>query len=258
LLPPPGDGIAELTISGNQATAVVAVADLEIDLTVTFEQVVGLSAANLGLSARLVDALDTTLLSRLPSGVSVPSGLPVLISIAPPDDGGLSFSGVVEVEVHTHALTFTAGTPLRFFASPAGGSFRDITDHMGMGSYRAGGRKGGFSDFLIVADVRPVTSVVDAKLAGLWSLLATHEPQIGGEALAELEGHLSAAETAWSGGDPLAAAAAADAFARAAKDHAGSGMPDVWRSARDLANVSGELRAAAATLRFSLNLVASS
>ncbi|HVS01655.1 MAG TPA: hypothetical protein VMT16_02715, partial [Thermoanaerobaculia bacterium] len=46
LLPPPGDGIAELTISGNQATAVVAVADLEIDLTVTFEQVVGLSAAN--------------------------------------------------------------------------------------------------------------------------------------------------------------------------------------------------------------------
>src|SRR6185503_7998160 len=165
--------------------------------------------------------------------------------------GGLSFSGVASVDVHTHDLSFTADTPLRLFKAPVGGPFADVTESMGMGSYRARGSSGGFSQFLIVADLRSESDVVEQKLDALDAAFAKGAAAIPTSVRNVLQGSLSAIRTAWDGGDVRGAITAAEGFAAAVKAAADAGsMPNVWRSARDLDNVAGNLRAAAGTLRF--------
>jgi hypothetical protein len=258
LLPLPG-GIVSSTVTDNQVRLAVGLpGDRAADLTITFERAVGLSLANLGLSAQLVSLLDLNLLARLPAlgGGSIPAGFPVLLRIEPPASGGLSFSGIVSIELHTHNLTFINPCPLRLFAAPLGGRFNDITESMGMGSYRVRGTKGGFSEFLILADLRSVDQVILQKFDRLEAILDERGASIPGPVLGELTGLLQAARTHYASGAILAAIQDVEAFSAKVQQHSGTGIPDVWRSARDLVNVAGILRSAAGTLRFSLNLKA--
>lgn len=250
----PASGIASVTITGNEARAVVSLsASLQADLVLAFENVVGLSVANLGLSAEAVDLTDPALLSRL-AGVGIPNGFPVLVRIAPPATGGLSFSGVYSLSLHTHALTFTANCPLRLFTAHAGGPFEDMTETIGMGSYRARGTGGSFSEFLIVSDLRPAAAVAAAKFDALENLLARYGDSVPNAVRGVLEDDVLAARAAWSAGSTVDAVRAVDHFAETVRTHSGSGIPDVWRASGDLVNVAGLLRSAANTLRFSLNL----
>jgi len=244
-----------VTIDGNKASVTLAAGGVSVDLTLTFEQVVGLNAANLGISARVVSPSE--LVGRMPDAslTSLPAGLPLMVTVEPPATGGLSFSGVTNVEVHTHDLSFTADSPLRLFKAPIGGAFADITESMGMGSYRARGSSGGFSQFLIVADLRSDSDVVEKKLDALDAAFANGAAAMPASVRGVLQGALGNIRTAWNGGDVRGAISAAEAFAAAVKAAADAGtVPNVWRSARDLDNVAGNLRAAAGTLRFSLAL----
>lgn len=255
--PATAGGIVGAKVEGDALEAKIRLpGGVGADLTVAFEQVVGLSPESLGLSADLLDTADlTALASRLPSSlVSVPAGFPVLLTIEPPQAGGLSFSGVASIELYTHALTFLPGCPFRLFAAPLGGAFTDITESNSGGSYRAGGRKGEFSEFLIVADVRAVDDVIDVKFSRLGQKLTSHASAIDPTVYADLVAILDAAETAFDSGDTVGAIAAVETFADTVEAHSGADVPDVWRSARDLTNVAGDLRAAASTLRFSLLL----
>jgi hypothetical protein len=252
LLPPSGPTV---TVEGNRASVTLAAGGVSLDLTLEFEQVVGLTPASLGISARVVDPLE--LVGRLPDATltSLPAGFPLLVSIEPPAAGGLSFSGLTTVDVHTHDLAFTADSPLRLFKAPAGGAFADITESIGMGSYRARGSTGGFSQFLIIADLRATSDVVEGKLDQLDGLLAANAGAIPAAVRSELEAQLADARADWNGGDVRGASDAVGGFADAVKTAANAGaIPNVWRSARDLTNVAGTLRAGAGTLRFSLAL----
>lgn len=232
------------------------VGGIGLDLTLSFEQVVGLSLQNLGLSAKLVGLLDLGLLRRLPSGVSLAGALPVLLTVEPPASGGLSFSGVVSLSLHTHELAFVGGSPLRFFAAPKGGRFVDVTASMGTGSYRARGARGDFSQFLIGIDLRSVDAVIDDKFRLLGELLADHEAEITPAVFDAIEALYDAALDAYDADQVLDAIDEIEAFGAAVEAASGADIPDVWRSARDLDNVAGELRAQAETLRFSLQLKA--
>jgi hypothetical protein len=257
--PAAASGIAGAKVEGNALSAKIRLpGGVGADLSVGFEQVVGLSAANLGLSARLLDAADLALVAgRLPSALtSVPTGFPVLLTIEPPESSGLSFSGLVSIELYTHALTYLPGCPFRLFAAPLGGAFSDITESNAGGSYRVRGHKGDFSEFLIVADARAVDAAITVKFAQAQNELAAHAAAIAPAVLATLVALLDEAEDAYAAGQTVQAIAKVEAFAATVKQHSGSGIPDVWRSARDLANAAGELRAAASTLRFSLLLKA--
>jgi hypothetical protein len=194
------------------------------------------------------------LVGRLPAQVSLPSGFPVVLHVEPPPAGGLSFAGMYTLELHTHNLEFQTASPLRLFTASGGGSFRDVTEMIGMGSYRVRGSGGSFSEFLIVADLRLAASVIDAKFADLAQLLADHAELLPAAVGAELDGLLAEADAAHRAGARLEAVAAVEAFAEAVREASGSGVPDVWRAPRDLTNLAGLLRAGAATLRFSLNL----
>ncbi len=251
-------GLVGISISGNTLSAGIELpGGIEADLEISFEQVVGLTATNLGASAELVDPLDLDLVSRLPDPnlVSLAGGFPVKISIEPPATGGLSFSGIASIDLHTHNLNFTADCPFRLFAAETGAPFRDITASMGMGSYRTHGTKGGFSEFLIVADLRPVASVIDDKFQRIQGTLDTHGWRIEAEVLAQLQEQLDLAAAAWYGaGDPVAAIREIEQFAAMVECAGDESVPSVWRASGDLVNVAGQLRAAAGTLRFSLNL----
>jgi hypothetical protein len=251
-------GIAELTISPDTAVAKIDLpGNIKADLEIRFEQSVGLTAASLGLSARLADPNDLVLKGRLPASTSLPSAFPVVIAIEPPATGPLSFSGVVSIDLHTHNLTYVPGTPLRLLAAESGKPFQDITGSMGLGSYRTGGSKGGFSEFLIAADLRPVAAVIDDKFKKLQAKLDASSGVIPGSVLSGLQNQLRSARTASDAGDATAAAEIIGQFAEAVKQASGASIPDVWRSARDVSNVAGELRAGAATLKFSLLIKAS-
>lgn len=244
-----------VTIDGDTASARIELpGGIAADLTITFENAIGLSAANLGLDAELVSVSDLTLLSRLPQLASIPTAFPVLVTIEPPATGGLSFSGLVSVGLYTHNLMYTAGTPLRLFSAPLGGSFVDVTDEVSSGSYRVRGAKGDFSQFLIVADTRLVDTVIGEKLTRAENLLDTHWNAIDSTLAAQLDGHLAGARTSWEGGQTVAALSQVESFLKKLEKADGSDVPDVWRSARDLDNVAGLLRAAGETLHFSLTL----
>jgi hypothetical protein len=248
------NGVYDIEIDGNEARVDVALGSASATLTIRFENVVGLSAENLGISAQLVDPLAPGFVNRLGSGVSLPAAFPLVVKIAPPANGGLSFSGVVAVELYTHNLQYTIGSPLRLYSSPDGGTFSDVTTFVGSGSIRTGGSKADFSEFIIAVDMRPLSSVIQSKYSKLAALLNQHASSMSSSLQNELVSLYNASASAYAGGQIVAAITYLEAFDEKVVSASGNGLPDVWRSSRDLTNVAGGLRSAAATLRYSLTL----
>jgi hypothetical protein len=243
-----------LTISGNEAGASISLpGGIGVDLTVTFEQVVGLNPAALEVTASLVAPTNTGVLSRLPAGVNVPGTFPVLLEITPTAASALAFQGVVTVGFHTHNLSLRSDLPLSLFSSSHGEAFRDITRYEGIGSYRAGGSSGGFSEFLLLVDLRNLDAVVTGKFSKLQVLLDTHGPLIDPATETALQSHLDQAKAHWLVRNLPGAISGVAAFEAAVRQGSGVAIPDVWR-ANDgsVVNVAGQLRSMAYTLKFSL------
>jgi hypothetical protein len=238
-------------VSGNTATVRIgpALAPLA-DLRLGFDCASGLTPAALGIRAELVSVNSAGLLARLPDPlrVSVPTELPLLVTIEPPTLGGLSFRRLVHVEIHTHALVYTVGSRYRLLKAPLGGSFRDITGSVLPGSVRTRGTTGGFSQFLIVSDLRPTLNVVAGKIAWLRAQVAKLPPI---EA-APLNAQLDAIERALGDGRYADTIGAAEAFRQRVAARAGLGIPQEWRALRDRDNIAGELLAGVDTLVFSI------
>lgn len=250
-LPAASQGIVDAAVDGSSISVKVSLpGGIGADVGIRFAEVTGLSVENLGLSAALVNPLS--LRSRLPSGV-LPA-MPLLLRIEPPADGSLSFSGVTEIDIHTQNLHYFVGSPLRFFSAPLGGKFEDVTTVMGSGSYRARATKGGFSEFLIVIDLRPRHQVIAHKLDRLEAMLAAYEGTMPGSVHAELAERLEAVSAAHGAGDRPGAIEEIDGFLGVVEQHSGTDIPALWRAARDVENVAGHLREGALTLRFSLGL----
>ena len=253
-LPAAGQGLVNVTISGSSISVTVsAPGGIGVDLNLGFEDVTGLTLANLGLSAQVVNPLDPALRARLPTGAVIPA-LPILLRIEPPATGSLSFRGVAFFELHTHNLHYIPNTPLRLFSSPLGGAFEDVTAFNGSGSYRTRANKGGFSEFLIVLDLRPQSQVIAQKFDRLEGMLDAYEDAMPGSVYDDLEERLEAARADYARGAKKEAIEEIDGFLDIVEQHSGTDIPDVWRSARDVQNVAGYLRSAAATLRFSLGI----
>lgn len=240
----------QVQVSGNTATIDVGgIGQSLADITLTFDDADGLTPASLGVSAELVSLADPQLLARLPSlDTSLDASLPLLVTIEPPALGGLAFERTVRVDLHTHALAYTVGSSYRLFKAPLHGSFRDITDEIAPGSVRARGTTGGFSQFLVLTDVRETGAVVQDK----FDWLRTRIEAVPATERAPLLAQLDAAEDAVSAADYAAAVAALDAIRAHAAARAGNGLQDEWRATRDAQNEAGEIIAGAATLKFSV------
>ncbi len=259
---PLADAIASepvtISVYNNEVEASIELANgIAADVTVSFEQATGLSATAIGIDAELVDPGDPMLLARLPASlVSVPAAFPLLLTIEPPAEGGLSFLGVATVEIHTHNLGYSVGSPFRLYVAEDGGEFEDITDQAGSGSYRVRGSQGEFSEFMIVADLRAATEAVQEKYARLDGILSANRGLVNSNLYSDLTTLLSASYTAYKSADEVTAIQTLDDFSALVRSNAGGAVPNMWRSRDDIVNLDGLLRAATSTLRYSLTLLA--
>ena len=241
-------------IAGNIATVRIGNPAAPLaDLTLDFDDATGLTPAALGIGAQLVPLTDPTLLARFPAGslTAIPSALPLMITVEPPRLGGLVQRRLVHVELHTHALPYTTASPLRLFKAQLGGSFRDITESVRPGSVRTRGTTPGWSQFVVVADLRPTQQVVAEKFAALSATLDAVAPA---EA-APLRTELDACQQAVDDGRFGDASVALDSFVARVSERAGSTIPDTWRATRDTRNLAGELLSGASTLGFSIGVL---
>ena len=240
-----------VSTAGNTVQATIGTPGMTLaEVSLVFEDVSGLNVGSIGISAERVDLSDPSLLARLPDAglLQLSSALPLLITIEPPVLGGLSFRGTGRIEVHTHALAYTVGSSLRLVKAPLDGAFRDITDEVAQGSVRARGTYGGFSQFLIVTDLRPSGAVVDTKIDWLRGRIAAlPEPERAGFAAL-----LDEAQAGVADADYAAALVAIDALRARAESRGGQQLANEWRATRNAENQAGELAAGAATLRFSV------
>lgn len=236
--------------SGETATVQVKLLGQSLaDVTLSFDDATGLSPASLGVSAQLLpDA--SSLVARLPDAqlTQLPQALPLLVTIEPPVNGGLSFDRTVRVEIHTHLLSYAPGSSFRLFKAERGGDFRDISDEISSGSVRARGTTGGFSQFLILADLRQTGTVVAEKTDWLRDridlLPASERPPF--------TAHLDAVEASLASGDFAGATTALDLFRARAADRAGNPLDATWQPGSAQPNHAGELISGAATLKFSV------
>lgn len=254
-----GSAMAAVSVTIDDDTAEIEVSLLggyEADLSVEFEDVVGLSASSLNVSARTVSVTDLSILTRLPdlTNFSIPAAFPVIVEIAPPAPYGLTFSGTATVSIHTHNLNFVANTPQRWFRASNGGDFYDITESMSAGSYRARGRIGGFSEFLIVLDLRAVSSVIESKFDRLDDWLLDHQSDIDSTVYSTLTGLVSQAYTAYGNGNYVTAIQRIDDFIDEVESASVAEIPNVWQAGDTEDNVAGGAISRAATLAFSLRL----
>lgn len=253
LLPVLGAGIRSVRIEGNTAVAEIGLPGIVgTEIILEFENVQGLTAENLGLSAALVNPLSSSFRARMPEGSGLLSvALPLQISVEPPAAGGLQFTDTVRAELHTHMLGFTIDSPLRLYKSPRGGSFFDITRAVEPGSVRASGRTGGFSDFVVVADLLPSHEHAEDKFAYLDARLDA--PAISPPVRTLLEADLAAARSAFDAGNHALAQARVDTFVARVRTYSGAGIPNLWRAARDRDNIAGDLIGNAESLKFSID-----
>jgi hypothetical protein len=224
-------------------------------LRVSFDTVTNLSLPTLGVSVNLISPLDPALRARFPSGVSLPLTFPVLVHIQPPLTGGLTFNGATTVQLQTLAMLAPSNSP-RMYAASDGGNFTDMTiQNVNVASsYRVIGTRGGFSEFMIVSDPRPVDTVISEKLDRLAQILADNGGAISGPVGADLAAELATARADSDAGNPAAAVTDLDTFLATVAAHSGTDIPDVWRATRDLTDVAGLLSAGAQTLQFSLRV----
>jgi len=240
-----------VTASGDHAEVVVGNRLLPLaEMSLDFEDATGLTSSSLGVKAQLLDVLDPNLLSRLPDlGLTrLTSSLPLLLTIEPPGTGGLSFRNTGRLEIHTHLLPYSVGSSFRVFKAPLMGPFRDVTDEIAKGSVRARTTYGGFSQFLILVDLRNTGVVIDEKISWLRSKIAALP---SGERAA-FDALLNQAEASVNSADYDAALATIDTLRSRAQTRAGVYIPNEWRATHDVVNQAGDLVAGANTLRFSV------
>jgi len=216
----------DLTISGNQAQGTISLpGDINADLTITFENPVGLTSTALEASVTLVDPMDPDLLSRLPPLTSIPAAFPVLLRIGPAAPSGLTFSALATVSLHTHNLVYNPAAPQALLKAHDGGSFADITTYEGIGSYRAGGSTGDFSEFLIVSDSRPIDPVIVGKFDALQATLTAHAGEMPFLVALTLQVRLIAARLLYRAGSLVPAISKLTSFASYVVLHTGADIP---------------------------------
>ncbi|WP_334065647.1 DUF6689 family protein [Alteromonas genovensis] len=248
---------ASLTIDDNRVQAKLSLSVLiEVDVTLEFENSIGLNADSIEITAELINPTDLNVANRLPSSLTgAVSGFPVLVSISPKANAGFGFEGPAMVELYTKAIHYDPDVPLRLFTSHGNGNFEDITTLTSSGSFRARGSTGRFSDFIILLDNRTPTSVINEKLADISSTLLNNQLVIDTALFSQLDSTLNSISQTLSVVDYAAAMVVVDHMITLVESADGALLPNVWRSSGDLVNVQGDLLTQLKTLRFSLRVL---
>ncbi len=253
--PEPGAGIVSQEVEGRTLHAVFRLPDgSTAELVLAFEAVEGLHDRTLLLTAAPLSTLNEGIADRLPGDeVAVPRGFGVLLSIRALPDSQLTFDGVATVSVRSPRLTATSGSPLRLFRADPGGPFEDATSAFGPDGHTVRAELAALSDLVVVDDLRSPVDVAHGKFDRLHALLHADENAPSPALRTQLDTVLQDARGAYDAGDAVAAREGVANFASAVKEQGGNDFPNTWYATGGAANLAGGLRAAAATLEFSLD-----
>jgi len=258
LASPPSTAQVDVTITGDVATAVITLEDddetYEATLRLFFQQPQNLSAACLGISADVLDAVEIGLIdARLPdpAGQEIDQDFPVRVTVEPPLGCGLSFVNEVRIELTTPNLSHQAFSPYRLMKGPINAPFADITSTIEAGSIRARGSGGRFSELLLVSDLSQDFSLdAGALLDDLANEL--DDPDIAATARSTLEAQLAVVESAFRSGQFSAAREALVQFDGDLRGFSGNGVANAYVANLGSSSEVGELLAISGALAFQL------
>lgn len=240
--------VAEITVPNPNGGAFTAEFEIEFEA----ENLQNLTVDCLGITADYLDAAEImNINSRLPHHLTqmIDSNFPVRVTVEPPVDCGLAFQNQYEVSLDTSDLVYQPFSQYRLVKAQIGQPFIYVTGAVTQGSVRARGRAGGFSEFVMIKDTAPQYSndcedeydTLAAKLAS-----STLSPT----ARRTLETDLAVSRAAYEAHDYAAAITLLANFDAHCAALAGAALPNIWRSARDLDDVEGDLVGGTNSLRF--------
>jgi hypothetical protein len=246
-----------VTVDGNTLEAKLSVNQtIEIDLSLEFENSVGLNASNIDISATLVDINDASVMSRLTStDISIIPSFPVILTVTPKPDSGFSFEGLASIEIYTKAVDYNASMPARIFRSHANGAFEDITSMVSAGSIRARGNTGSFSDFMILLDERDDEDLIADKFTQISQVLSQHSALASTSLATSLQTSVDVIDSALIVLNYSAALTAVENMIELVETASSENITTVWRSSNDLVNLQGELLTHLKALRYSLRVM---
>jgi hypothetical protein len=206
----------------------------------------------LGLTADVLDAAEQADVNgRLPHAThqQVDTAFPVRVTVEPPPACGLTFRNGYDVTFETDDLVYQPNSVYRLFKAPIGGLFHYVTGSVTQGSVRSRGRTGAFSEFVIAKDTSPnfpADCNDEYETLGQRIATATMSPT----ARRTLEVDLERSRAAYIGGNYAVAIDLLAAFDAHCVEFGGDGLPNQWRSTRDLDNVEGDMVGHTDNLRF--------
>jgi hypothetical protein len=254
------------SVTGTQAVSGISFAAsggtpaMAATVSFSFGQVQNLSATCLGVAADVLSASgQADVLARMPIGASVAfdPAYTARVSVSPNPTCNFSFRNDVAVEVHTTNLVFNALSPYRLYKAPIGGTFRDITNEVLVGSVRTRGRGGAFSEFVVVKDMSlDYSAQASARFAALQVELDSGGNQFSTPQTAALAQHaaaaFAAAQSAFSTSDLAAAVASLATFESDVATLGNDGYyANLWQPGKsDADNKAGDMISRSANLRF--------
>jgi hypothetical protein len=212
----------------------------------------------IGITADVLDATEIDdINARLPHGTQPGGGgtqaidpaFPVRVTVEPPVGCGLAFRNGYDVSIDTADLVFEPQSKYRFMKAPIGGLFQYVTGAVTSGSVRSRGSSGGFSEFVLIKDDIPQYAQ-DCRTEYDYVEARLRTSALSPTARRTLEVDLARSRAAYEAGDFTTAIALLAPFDGHCVEYAGEGLPNAWRSARDLDNVEGDIVGRSDNLRF--------
>jgi hypothetical protein len=278
-----------VTVDGDTAHADIALTGIDgqtytAEVIIEFDTPQNLTPEALNLTAEIVD--PAALAARMPLGdpcllpplicscpdpvdrvcpqPSVDPAFPIMVTVEPVSlpwlfysgfDGGdagngeLSFKNTYRFEMHTHDLPYTDDTLYRLFKAPVDGDFEDVTTEVAEGSFRARGRGGAFSQFVIASDPRDPNNVANIKLSALSTRILTAALADG--LRLDLLGLVAKVEALLLV-DIIGALNVLDQLIGTIELDAGVSIPNIWDASHTVPNDAGEMDSLAQSARFSM------
>ena len=256
-------GVVVTIIDGRKAKADITLpnpggGNYTAEFEIEFERdgLENLTVECIGITADVLDAAEITDVNgRLPHGTGhgntqqIDAAFPVRVTVEPPAGCGLAFRNGYDVEIDTPNLVYVPDSKYRFMKAPIGQTFQYVTGAVTSGSVRSRGSSGGFSEFVLISDNAPQYApdcnneydYIEGRLRAA-SLSPT--------ARRTLEVDLARSRAAYDAGDFATAIALLAPFEGHCVEYAGEGLPNQWRSTRDLDNVEGDIVGRSDNLRF--------
>jgi hypothetical protein len=256
-------GVVVTIIDGRKAKADITLPNpnggnytAEFELEFETEGLENLTVECIGITADVLDATEiANVEARLPHGTNrggtqhVDAAFPVRVTVEPPAACGLAFEDNYDVSLDTDDLVFVPDSAYRLVKAPLGGDFVYVTGAVVAGSVRARGRAGGFSEFVMIRDDAPQYAPDCKDEYDLLEARIAQSP-MSPTARRTLEVDVMRSRAAYEAGDFETAIDLLAPFDQHCADFGGEGLPNRWRSQRDLDNVEGALVGHTDNLRF--------